>query len=285
MPVSDFEAFRAELAALQRRLAEWPKKTLRDEGLRDRFRTLFRSWMSTVEASVAPHLKTQRDLLKLRAEIESLAQLSSKQKPIADYRKRLKRALHLADSLVIHLPPSGRTKQLHVAVGRSDLFLPEIPDLPFSIVPNSIVGWRRHIRAFVERHPFDSSVFIMIRYRKRNAKLIKLLKRTLKEQGLKAILASEHKLTDDLYNPVACLFCCARGVAVFDQPEPGETFNPNVAYELGILHLLGRPCLILKHNSLQTLQTDILMKIYEPYQTLAQLGMKVADWLEGEDSE
>jgi len=283
--VSDFEAFKAELGALQRLLEDWPNKTLRDEGVRQRVRLLFRSWASTVEYGVAPYLTTKRDLLKLRAEIEALAQLASKQKPVADYRKRLRRALGFANSLVIYLPPSGASPSSGGGFGRSELFLPEIPDLLLSLVPNSIVGWRSQIRAFVQKYPFDKSVFIMIRYRERNAEVIRALKDVLKKEGLRGVLASDHNLTDDLYNPIACLFCCARGIALFDQPESGQEFNPNVAYELGILHLLGRPCLILKHESLQTLQTDILMKLYEPYGTLGDLAKKVVDWLEGEEAE
>jgi hypothetical protein len=96
----------------------------------------------------------------------------------------------------------------------------------------------------------------MIRYRERNKSLLKEIKNVLSEQGMNGILASEHNLTDDLYNPIACLLSCSKGIAVFDKADVGQKFNPNVAYELGMLHLLGRGCLILKHRSLK-LHTDI----------------------------
>ena len=118
----------------------------------------------------------------------------------------------------------------------------------------------------------------MIRYRQRNGELLTVIKNTLAREGLFGLLASEHKLTDDLYNPVACLLCCARGIAVFDKAEPRETFNPNVAYELGMLHLLGRRCLILKHSSLSTRQTDILMKVYTPYKRITEIERIVNSW-------
>ena len=92
------------------------------------------------------------------------------------------------------------------------------------------------------------------------------------------MVASEHALTDDLYNPVACLLCCSRGIVVFDQAEQDQVFNPNVAYELGMLHLLGRQCLILKHKALRTLQTDILMKLYVPFSSATDARRLVADW-------
>ena len=56
-------------------------------------------------------------------------------------------------------------------------------------------------------------------------------------------------------------------------------FNPNVAYELGMLHLLGCRCLLLKHKSLQTLQTDILMKLYEPFSNAADTAKLTSQWV------
>ena len=132
---------------------------------------------------------------------------------------------------------------------------------------------------FVDRFGFDSLVFIMIRYRDHNAQLISALKKTALGAGHRAILASDHNLTDDLYNPVACLLCCSKGIAIFDEAEPGQVFNPNVAYELGMMHLLGRDTLILKHSTVQTLHTDVLMKLYRPYETPVEAKEIVAKWL------
>ena len=120
----------------------------------------------------------------------------------------------------------------------------------------------------------------MIRYRRRTEAIITRIKQALHAKGLFAVIASEHAITDDLYNPIACLLCCARGIAVFDTAERRETFNPNVAYELGMLHLLGRPCLILKHRQLKTLQTDILMKVYVAFRNAADVSQLVTDWKE-----
>ena len=67
--------------------------------------------------------------------------------------------------------------------------------------------------------------------------------------------------------------------------------NPTVGDESGMLHLLGRRCLILKHESLKTLQTDILMKLYQPFsQDRFALKNHAAQWVkklseEGADSE
>ena len=78
---------------------------------------------------------------------------------------------------------------------------------------------------------------------------------------------------------MACLLCCSKGLAVFDEPEAEQVFNPNVAYELGMMHLLGRTCRILKHSSLEVLHTDILMKLYLPYSTLEEVAAHLNQWL------
>jgi hypothetical protein len=278
VPAETFESFKAELSALRDLVSEVEKKTLRDELLLDRFRTLIRTWVSIVRPRIEPLLRSKRDFLKLGAELEALARLTSKYKPVADYRKRLNTSIRLANDLVLYLPPSQEQRpSFHP--GRDNLFLPAIPDLPVYLVPNPLLGWKSKIEAFVNKYPFDKSFFIMIRYRERNKSLLKEIKSVLSEQGMNGILASEHNLTDDLYNPIACLLSCSKGIAVFDGAEEGQKFNPNVAYELGMLHLLGRGCLILKHQSLKTLHTDILMKLYREYETAEAAGTEVRNWI------
>jgi len=281
--VSEFEAFKAELGALKGIISGYRKKTVRDESLRERFRTLFRTWTFAVEPTIDQFLPSKRDLLKLHAEVEWLAKLTSKSKPLTEYRKRLLRAIQLADNLVLYLPPTQSEKTAPRITTTEELFIPAIPDLPARFVPNSILGWRSKLQAFVNQRPFDRSVFIMIRYRARNADLLLRIKAVLAKKGFYGILASEHNLTDDLYNPIACLLCCSRGLAVFDRPESGQVFNPNVAYELGMMHLLARECLILKHRTLKVLHADILMKVYQEYSTLAQAEGYIINWLEAPD--
>ncbi|MBU4201190.1 MAG: hypothetical protein KKG09_07715 [Verrucomicrobia bacterium] len=274
--VSDLNAFRAELMSVVAAVAAIKTITVRDEDLRERFRTLFRVWSSSIETSIRDVCRDKKDILKIKAELEKIAQLASRIKTVSEYRKRLNRAISLINGIAIYLP-SAPSRKIAPSIPR-DMFLSGIPDVSVALVPNSIVGWKSRMQVFLDDHPFDQSVFIMIRYRKRNDRLIQVIKSILKENGEYGVLANEHKLTDDLYNPIACLLCCSRGIAVFDRPEKHENFNPNVAYELGMLHLLGRPCLILKHSSFITLQTDILMKVYEPYTTSNDAGEIIGKW-------
>ena len=278
MPAETFESFKAELSTLRSIVAAAQNKTIRDELLLDRFRTLFRTWASIVRPTIEPLLQSKRDFLKLGAELEALARLTSRYKPIADYRKRLNTSIKLANDLVLYLPPTQRQRPASHP-GRDNLFLQAIPDLPVYLVPNPLLGWKSKIEAFVNKYPFDKSVFMMIRYRERNKSLLKEIKSVLSDQGMSGILASEHNLTDDLYNAIACLLSCSKGIAIFDEAEVGQKFNPNVAYELGMLHLLGRSCLILKHQSLKTLHTDILMKLYHEYETAEAAGTEIRNWI------
>lgn len=277
MPTTTFEAFKAELYALRDVVSSYTRKTIRDEALRERFRTLFRTWASIVRPAVEHRLQSKREFLKLGAELEAMAQLASKYKSVSDYRKRLNRAIQLSDNLVIFLPAARIERP--ASIKGSDLFLPAIPDLPSKFIPNALFGWMSRMEAFLNDYPFDKSVFIMVRYRKKNEKLIKEIKSILSSNGHHGILASEHNLTDDLYNPIACLLCCSKGIAIFDKAEAGAVFNPNVAYELGMLHLLGRECLILKHRTLETLHTDILMKLYLEYTTIVNIRAQIRDWI------
>jgi hypothetical protein len=100
----EFDSLRAELRSLDNALARVATKTVRLESLRERFRTLFRVWASIVEPALRPYCQSKKEFFKLAAEVERLAQLASKFKPVADYRRRVRDALALANSLVLYLP-------------------------------------------------------------------------------------------------------------------------------------------------------------------------------------
>ncbi len=275
-----FDSFRAELAAIQSHLEQVSSKTLRNEELLERIRSLFRAWVTTVRPAIIAGLNDKRDFFKLEAELQALAALTSKIKQVSEYRKRVTRCRQLSHSLVLFLPPTGGAPVAAAGrVSREGLFLPAIPDLPISLVPNALLGWRSTMEAFLAQNAFDRSVFVMIRYRDRNRHLIAHVRKCLDDLGYNGVVAAEHHLTDDLYNPIACLLCCSKGLAIFDEPEAEQVFNPNVAYELGMKHLLGRACRILKHSSLTVLHTDILMKLYLPYATLDEVEQHLNSWL------
>ncbi len=134
------------------------------------------------------------------------------------------------------------------------------------------------MKEFLRQYSFDRNCFIMVAYRKRLVSLVTRLKNVLVDLGLNGIVAEEHRITDDLYNPVACLLCCNYGIAVFDRPEAGQMHNPNVVYELGMMQLLKRPCLILKHKRLRTMPSDLLSRLYETYESADEAEARVREW-------
>jgi len=81
-----------------------------------------------------------------------------------------------------------------------------------------------------------------------------------------------------LNNPVACLLCCSYGVAIFDRAETAQMHNPNVVYELGMMQLLNRRCVILKHHRLKQMPTDLLGKLYESYANQGEAVRKLGQW-------
>lgn len=158
------------------------------------------------------------------------------------------------------------------------LLFPEIPDLPNQLVPYAVQGWAEQIRKFLKANPFGKNVFIMVSYRAQLEPLIDGVKDKLVQLHLNPVLAKDHTLTNDLYNPVACLLCCSYGVAIFDRAETAQMHNPNVVYELGMMQLLKRPCVILKHTKLRTMPTDLLSMLYEGYSSKRDAVRKIGDW-------
>lgn len=158
------------------------------------------------------------------------------------------------------------------------ILFPEISDLPNQLVPYPVQGWSVQIKKFLRKNPFGKNVFIMVSYRARLEPLIVAVKRKLVKLHLKPVLAREHSLTNDLYNPIACLLCCSYGVAIFDRAETAQMHNPNVVYELGMMQLLKRRCIILKHAKLRKMPTDLLTMLYEDYSSQQQAVQRLGEW-------
>jgi len=155
---------------------------------------------------------------------------------------------------------------------------PEISDLPNTLVPYAVQGWSEQIKKFLKANTFSKNVFIMVSYRARLEPLIEGVKNRLERLHLNPVLAKDHSLTNDLYNPIACLLCCSYGVAIFDRAETTQMHNPNVVYELGMMQLLKRPCVILKHTRLRRMPTDLLSMLYEDYSSQTEAVRKLGAW-------
>lgn len=135
-------------------------------------------------------------------------------------------------------------------------------------LPRNLKGHQISIERFLEKNPFEKNLFLMMKYRDGNQHVSDIIRAAVENAGLKLWLASEVRITDELAtNVVACLICCKYGIALFDEPEDQQHINPNVAYELGMMHLLDRDCLLLKSKNV-TILSDILAKLYVQYDPL-----------------
>src|SRR6266540_5641031 len=84
-----------------------------------------------------------------------------------------------------------------------------------------LVGFQEDIRRQLERFPFEKNVFLMMRFRKENKVLSDYIIKHLSAAGLNGVRADqpEWNLTRNVYNPIAVLYCCKYGIALFDEAE------------------------------------------------------------------
>lgn len=147
------------------------------------------------------------------------------------------------------------------------------------IVP--LIGYKEKLQRQLESYPYEKNVFLMMKFRDDNLEFYKYIKRELGYRGLNCVRADEAEwnLTNDVYNPLAVLCCCKYGIALFDEPEKNAQYNPNVAYELGMMHYQKKDCLILKHSSLSEVPFDLIKNLYVTYSEKYQFESIMDNWL------
>jgi hypothetical protein len=110
----------------------------------------------------------------------------------------------------------------------------------------------------------------------------KVLKSTLKEYGLNLLRADDKAYSDDLATNIeAYLHGCGFAIAVYEKIA-NDAFNPNVALEVGYLMGLKKPVCLLKDKSLETLNTDLVGKLYiefDPKNVVGTIPSGVEKWL------
>jgi guanylate kinase len=131
-------------------------------------------------------------------------------------------------------------------------------------------------------YPFHKNVFLMMKFRgEKNQLVYGYIKDTLATYGLNCVRADETdwNITGNTYNPVAVLYCCKYGIALFDEPEPSNDYSPNVAYELGIMHSQGKECLILISTLITNIPFDLAKDLYVPYKSELELKGILEKWV------
>lgn len=274
----ELRRLRKEIESLISAVRDGPGRILANAPVIERLQDLSFTWSSGVRQRVVAW-GVKHEILRtpdrLASELARLTVHSSSKERYLSLLRRLDSALSAyVIPAVLNVPVGVRLAAVPVA----QPVLPEIPSLPNEFIPNALYGWIPKIRQFLAQHSYDRNVFIMVSYSHTLAPLVRAVQRSLVDLKLNPILARDHDATDDLYNPIACLLCCSYGIAIFDRAEARQTHNPNVVYELGMMQLLKRPCVILKHRNLRKMPSDLLTRLYETYSSTEDAVRKINGW-------
>jgi|ERR1043166_4391158 hypothetical protein len=129
-------------------------------------------------------------------------------------------------------------------------------------------GIAASLELFREDFPDNSKVgFLIMRFGNTPAhgRIAKAVQDTLSLDGLNAVRADHKTYHDDVYGNVETyLRGCGFGIAIFERLETNN-FNPNVALEIGHMFAQQKNVCILKDKTLDTLPTDIIGKLYHPF--------------------
>lgn len=154
------------------------------------------------------------------------------------------------------------------------------PSTKFDLI-TPLIGYKDKLQRQLKRFPYEKNVFLMMKFRENNMDFYKFIKQELGHRGLNCVRADEAEwnITNDVYNPLAVLYCCKYGIALFDEPEKSAQYNPNVAYELGIMHYQRKDCLIMKHSCLSEVPFDLIKNLYVTYSEKYQFEAILDKWL------
>lgn len=148
------------------------------------------------------------------------------------------------------------------------------------------VAIQESLHRFLGDHPeARKACFIMMRFGETHAhaNIERVIKATLDKHGLRGLLARDKEYHEDLYpNIQTYTHGCGFGIAIFEHIE-SEEFNPNVSLEVGYMLALKKPVLLLKDRTLPVLQTDLVGKMYRPFDPLEPektIPAQIERWLE-----
>lgn len=149
-----------------------------------------------------------------------------------------------------------------------------------------LIGHKDEIEKMFEKYAYERNVFLMMRYRPYNEHLFKHIEKIINENGFNCVRAdmSDWNITQNVYNPIAVLYACKYGIALFDLPEgdkdKNNQYNPNITYELGMMHLQKKECLVLMHADLDNLPFDIIKDLYKSYKYQQDITPHLINWIE-----
>lgn len=144
-----------------------------------------------------------------------------------------------------------------------------------------LIGYKHDIEKQLARFAYEENVFLMMKFRHSNRELGEFIIENLATHGLRGVRADhdDWNITRNVYNPIAVLYCCKFGIALFDEAEEHQAYSANVAYELGMMHSLNKDCLILKHASLPDMPFDLIKDLHHEYDKDLSVRSKITAWI------
>lgn len=139
-----------------------------------------------------------------------------------------------------------------------------------------------------ENPEYRRNAFIMMQFGQTGAheKISKAIKNTLENYGITAHRADDKEYHEDLFpNVLTYLHGCSFGIALFERLQ-SDDFNPNVSLEVGYMRALGRPICLLKDQTLTTLQSDLVGKLYrsfDPQDPTGSIPKVLESWMRDKD--
>lgn len=155
------------------------------------------------------------------------------------------------------------------------------PFVKFELI-SALRGYKEEIQSKLNQYPYDKNVFLMMKFRDSNNVTYRYIKQELERYGYNCVRADNKEwknITGTSFNPMAVIYCCKYGIALFDEAEEGAYYNPNVAYELGMMQTQNKKCLILKHQSLPNPPFDIVKDLYHVYRKEIEFERILCDWI------
>ena len=122
--------------------------------------------------------------------------------------------------------------------------------------------------AFKRDYPKEQkTAFIIMQFSKTKLhdQIAQTIKDTLKKHNIIGLRADDKEYSDDLFHNIRTYMHCADfGISVFERILDNN-FNPNVSLEVGYMMGIGKNVCLLKDQTLTNLQTDLIGKLYKPF--------------------
>jgi hypothetical protein len=125
----------------------------------------------------------------------------------------------------------------------------------------------KEIESFNAEYKGKKTAFIIMQFSKTKAheKIVDTIKETLKKHNIIGLRADDKEYADDLFaNIKTYMHCCDFGIGVFERIIE-DNFNPNVSIEVGYVMGLRKKVCLLKDQTLKSLPTDLMGKLYKPF--------------------